>query len=68
MSRRIGNIAIIEDEPDKRCEFCGAITDTRPYGPGYKQICNPCAQKDVAGTERRMAHKLFGEPDKEKDN
>jgi hypothetical protein len=56
-----GNVWIAV-EPDGRCELCGAVEETRPYGPGFKQVCHPCAMKDEAGAAARMAHKLFGEP------
>lgn len=52
----------IQAEPDGKCELCGAIEETRPYGPNGKQICHPCGLKDPAETERQMAHRLFGEP------
>lgn len=62
MSKRIGNIAIIAPEPDRRCELCGKVDECRPYGPKGEQICYACAMKDPAGTQKRMNQKLFGEP------
>ena len=62
MSYREGRIAVIEAESDTTCELCGAVEETRPYGPGFKRVCWPCAQKDREGTKKRMAHKLFGDP------
>ena len=58
-------LVIIEDEPDKICAFCGITTDTRPYGPGFQQICFACGMKDEENTRKRMNHILFGEPFKE---
>lgn len=60
MSERIGNVVIIEPEPDGHCQLCGAVAETRPYGPDGKNICFACGQKDPKGTERRMAKLLFG--------
>ena len=52
---------IIAEEPDAKCELCGAIEETRPYGPNGERICYACGQKDKACTERQMARVLFGE-------
>jgi hypothetical protein len=62
MSKRTpeGNI-IISAEPDSKCELCGAIEETRPYGPNGERICFACGQKDKATTERQMRRILFGE-------
>ena len=62
MSRRIGNIVIIYDEPDNRCELCGKVSECRPYGPGGKQICFECGEKDPVKTQKMMDHVLFGDP------
>lgn len=42
-----------------RCELCGAITQTRPYGPNGEQVCLDCAMKDQAAAARGF-HKRFG--------
>lgn len=44
----------IAAEPPGRCEVCGAVRETRPYGRGGQQICHPCAEKDPVETERQM--------------
>jgi len=62
MSQRIGNTIIIEPEPDTRCELCGAIEETRPYGPNGERICFACGMKDAATTLRQCSSKLFGVP------
>jgi hypothetical protein len=54
-------LVLIEPEPDDVCELCGAVEETRPYGPGGKRICYGCGMKHQAGTERRMGVQLFGE-------
>lgn len=58
MTQRIGNVVVIEDEPDKRCELCGEVTDCRPAGPNGEQVCHPCALKDPAAMDR-YAQRLF---------
>jgi hypothetical protein len=67
MSKLIGRVAVIEPEPEFICFMCGAITETRPYGPGFQEVCHPCAMKDPEGTKKRMKHKLFGDPIDPKD-
>jgi hypothetical protein len=61
MSRRIGNVTIIEDEPDRRCELCGTVAECRPYGPNGEQVCFDCGMKDEAAANRQMNKHLFGE-------
>lgn len=61
MSKRIGNMVIICPEPDMKCEMCGNMDETRPYGPMGERICYDCAIKDPEMTEKRMAQVLFGE-------
>lgn len=67
MSRRIGDIAIIEPEPDFICALCGKIAETRPYGPNGEEICFECGMKDRETTDRMMGKVLFGDKD-ESDN
>lgn len=62
MSQRIGNLIIIKPEPDYKCELCGQIDETRPYGPMGEKICFECAMKNEAMTQKRMGQVLFGEP------
>ena len=61
MSERIGNVVIICPESDMKCELCGKMDETRPYGPMGERICYECGQKDPEMTEKRMAQVLFGE-------
>ena len=60
MTKRIGNILIIEDEPNQQCDMCGNIDELRPYGPKGEKICYDCGMKDPE-TTRKMLHKyMFG--------
>jgi len=66
MSERIGDVAMIYVEDDHRCELCGVLTETRPYGPPdstgrYVRICFTCGMDDEPGTTRRMNEVLFGD-------
>jgi hypothetical protein len=60
MSKRIGNIIIIENEPDDICEYCGKKEELRPYGKNGAKICFKCGMKDKAETEKNMEKILFG--------
>lgn len=61
MSRRIGKVAILEDEPEMKCELCGKMAETRPYGPKGERICFECGMKNPKVTRRQCARVLFGE-------
>jgi len=60
VSERIGDLIIIEAEPDSRCELCGSIEETRPYGPNGERVCFKCGMKNEPATIRQMNKKLFG--------
>lgn len=36
----------IAEESDRRCELCGKIAETRPYGPKGERVCFACGMKD----------------------
>lgn len=61
---RMGTVLIICDEPDKTCEFCSKVKDTRPYGPGGKQICFDCGMSPGmrATVEKNLSNMLEGKP------
>jgi len=61
MSQRIGNLIIIEPEPDGVCELCGIVGELRAYGPRGERICFECGQKDLETTKRQMERVLFGD-------
>lgn len=61
MSKRVGNVVIIAEEPDGVCELCGKVDELRPYGPHGEKICFDCGMKDKEGTELRMGIILFGD-------
>lgn len=60
MSKRIGEVSIIEVEPDFICGTCGKITECRPYGPGGSEICYDCGMKIPDIIKHNMGIKLFG--------
>jgi len=46
MSRQDGKVITLEREPERRCDFCGVLAECRPYGPGGRDICLECAERD----------------------
>ena len=53
---------LIQAEPPGRCELCGAVAETRPYGPNGEEVCFPCGMKNEAAAQRAFA-KRMGHPD-----
>lgn len=58
MTKRIGNVILIEVEEPQQCDSCGKIDELRPYGPNGSCICFDCAMKDEEGTAKRFLEKL----------
>jgi len=61
MSRRVGNLFIIEPTPPAKCDLCGKTAQLRPYGPNGENICFACGEKNPASRDRQFARVLFGE-------
>jgi hypothetical protein len=51
----------VMEEPPGRCELCGAVKETRPYGPNGEQVCFPCGMKDEKAMQRAFGALLSGE-------
>lgn len=47
-------VLYVTDEPPGRCQVCGAVEETRPYGPGGCQVCFDCGQKDEEEMQRQF--------------
>lgn len=54
MTRRDGNVLIIESTPDGVCAFCRKVKELRPYGPQGQSICFDCAMHDEKTTEAQF--------------
>lgn len=48
-------------EPDRECELCHKVAETRPYGPNGEQVCFECGMKNEKATKRQMSKYIFGE-------
>lgn len=42
----------IQAQPPGRCELCGTVEETRPYGPNGEEVCFSCGMKDEAAAQR----------------
>jgi hypothetical protein len=60
LTKRIGNLVVIEPEEDDICQFCGKLDELRPYGPNRERICYDCAMKDKATTDKVFARDVLG--------
>lgn len=48
----------IQAQPPGRCELCGAVKETRPYGPNGEEVCHSCGMKDEAAMKRQFAKRM----------
>jgi hypothetical protein len=60
VTRRVGDIVIIEPEDDGVCDLCGAVEETRPYGPNGEDVCFDCMKKNEPAAKKRF-RALLGE-------
>lgn len=56
---------LIAAQPPGRCDLCGAVEETRPYGPNGENVCFGCGPgsgdpERIAAAERALA-KRFGD-------
>lgn len=53
---------VITDQPPGRCDLCGAVAETRPYGPNGENICHPCGTgtPEARAASRRAFDARFG--------
>lgn len=51
-------VLLLEDEPPQRCELCGTLAETRPYGPNKEQICFLCGMLDEETTRKQCLARM----------
>jgi len=63
MTKIIKNVLFIQEEPEKMCEYCGKVSETRPYGRNNEEICFECAMKPMHKkiTENKFNEVLYNE-------
>lgn len=45
-------VPIIMESPACRCEMCGKVEETRPYGPNGEEVCFTCGMQDEEAAKR----------------
>lgn len=63
MTKRVGNIVIIEATEPAKCSDCGNVDELRPYGKNGAWVCFDCMMKDEAEAHRQFSKLLDGERD-----
>jgi hypothetical protein len=49
---------VIMAQPPGRCDLCGAVKETRPYGPNGENVCFSCGMKDEKAMRRAFGRRL----------
>jgi len=48
-------------EPSRKCDLCGKIAETRPYGPKGENVCFKCGMKDEEAAKLAFRRRILGE-------
>jgi hypothetical protein len=51
---------LIAQQPPGQCEMCGAVEETRPYGPNGESVCFGCGMKDEEAMKRAFDRRMGG--------
>lgn len=57
----MSSLGVIAETPPRRCEFCGAFEETRPYGPKGEEVCFDCGMKNEEAMKRQFRKHVLGE-------
>lgn len=57
----MSRLGVIEATPPQKCELCGKVDETRPYGPNGEDVCFACGMKDLEATRRGFRRLIEGE-------
>ena len=60
-AKKMSGRGYISAEEDSRCELCGKIAETRPYGPKGERVCFECGMKDEQAAKRQFLARVLGE-------
>lgn len=60
MRGQMSEPGVIKAERVDRCQLCGAIAETRPYGPNGQEVCFDCGMEDEAAAEEHFCQHVFG--------
>lgn len=53
---------VIAPTPPRKCELCGNVDETRPYGPNGEEVCFECGQKDQEALKRGFEKRFAPRP------
>lgn len=56
----MSGLGFIAPEPDRECELCHKVAETRPYGPKGEQVCFDCGMKDKDACMRGFKLNVLG--------
>lgn len=48
----------IQEQPPGRCELCGGVEETRPYGPNGEEVCFDCGMKDEEAMKQQFEKRM----------
>ncbi|WP_160687117.1 hypothetical protein [Clostridium sp. C2-6-12] len=54
MSKKQGKKFIISEQEPRECEYCGEISELRPYGKNGANICFKCGMKNEKEAEKQF--------------
>ena len=58
MTKKVGDIVIIEATEPAKCSDCGEVDELRPYGKNGSWVCFDCMMKDEEEGKKQF-EKLF---------
>ena len=54
MSKKQGKKFIISEQGSEKCEYCGKISELRPYGKNGANICFECGMQDEKESKKQF--------------
>lgn len=60
VTEAIDSNTLLSAQPPGRCELCGAVKETRPYGPNGEEVCFGCGMKDEAAMKAQFERRIRG--------
>ncbi len=58
MTKRVGEVLLIEEEKPQQCDICGEIAELRPYGPNGEKVCFQCGMEHEETAKAQFYRRL----------
>lgn len=58
MLKKIADTIFTFQEKPKKCDLCGKVEETRPYGPNGENVCFDCGMKDEESAKKQFGKAL----------